>query len=173
MLRPPQDAAPDIAPLGHIAVRKIVAGVLLAMLLAALDQTIVATALPTISDSLADVDNLSWVVTAYLLSSTGAPPVYGKLSDIHGRRTMMLIGIGVFVFGSVVCALAPSMPILIIGRALQGLGGGGLIPLAQAVIGDVAPPRERARYQAMASTGLMVPTTRRPPFRPPLPHTLP
>jgi EmrB/QacA subfamily drug resistance transporter len=158
MLRPPQDATPDIAPLDHMAVRKIVAGVLLAMLLAALDQTIVATALPTISDSLADVDNLSWVVTAYLLSSTAATPLYGKLSDIHGRRTMMLIGIGVFVFGSVVCALAPSMPILIIGRAVQGLGGGGLIPLAQAVIGDVAPPRERARYQAMTSTVFMVAT---------------
>jgi EmrB/QacA subfamily drug resistance transporter len=163
MLSPPQDSklqepTPEIAPLDHAEVRKIVAGILLAMLLAALDQTIVATALPTISDSLGDIDNLSWVVTAYLLSTTAATPLYGKLSDIHGRRTMMLIGIGVFMFGSIICALAPTMWALIIGRAVQGLGGGGLIPLAQAVIGDVAPPRERARYQAMTAIVFMAAT---------------
>jgi EmrB/QacA subfamily drug resistance transporter len=145
-------------PLEHAAVMRIIVGILLAMLLAALDQTIVATALPTISDSLADVDNLSWVVTAYLLSATAATPLYGKLSDIHGRRAMMLIGILVFVIGSIVCALAPMMWVLIAGRTLQGLGGGGLIPLAQAVIGDVAPPRERARYQALTSTMFLVAT---------------
>jgi EmrB/QacA subfamily drug resistance transporter len=156
MLSPPQETA--AAPLDHAAVRKIVVGILLAMLLAALDQTIVATALPTISDTLGDVDNLSWVVTAYLLSSTAATPLYGKLSDIHGRRTMLLIGIGIFIFGSVVCALAPTMWALIVGRVLQGLGGGGLVPLSQAVIGDVAPPRERARYQAMTSTVFMFAT---------------
>jgi len=158
MLRPPQPDAPQSVPLDHAAVRKIITGILLAMLLAALDQTIVATALPTISDSLGDMDNLSWVVTAYLLSATVATPLYGKLSDIHGRRTMMLIGIGVFICGSIVCALAPTMWALIVGRAIQGLGGGGLIPLAQAVVGDVAPPRERARYQAMTSTVFMVAT---------------
>jgi EmrB/QacA subfamily drug resistance transporter len=158
MLRPPQDAEPTVSTLDLATVRRIVIGILLAMLLAALDQTIVATALPTISDSLGDVDNLSWVVTAYLLSSTAATPLYGKLSDIHGRRKMMLIGIGVFMFGSVVCALAPTMWALVVGRALQGLGGGGLIPLSQAVIGDVAPPRERARYQAFTSTVFMIAT---------------
>jgi EmrB/QacA subfamily drug resistance transporter len=158
MLRPPQDATPEIAPLDHAAVRRIVIGILLAMLLAALDQTIVATALPTIADSLGDIDNLSWVVTAYLLSTTAVTPLYGKLSDIHGRRTIMLIGIGVFIFGSIVCALAPTMWALIGGRVLQGLGGGGLIPLAQTVIGDVAPPRDRARYQAMTATVFMVAT---------------
>jgi EmrB/QacA subfamily drug resistance transporter len=151
-------SSPQAATLEHAAVIRIIVGILLAMLLAALDQTIVATALPTISGSLADVDNLSWVVTAYLLSATAATPLYGKLSDIHGRRAMMLIGIIVFVIGSIVCALASVMWVLIAGRALQGLGGGGLIPLAQAVIGDIAPPRERARYQALTSTMFMVAT---------------
>jgi EmrB/QacA subfamily drug resistance transporter len=144
--------------IGHRRRLIIIGALLLGMLLAALDQTIVATALPTISDSLGDIDNLSWVVTAYLLSTTAATPLYGKLSDIHGRRTMMLIGIGVFMFGSIICALAPTMWALIIGRAVQGLGGGGLIPLAQAVIGDVAPPRERARYQAMTAIVFMAAT---------------
>jgi EmrB/QacA subfamily drug resistance transporter len=158
MLRPNPEPKPEGVPLEHAAVLRIVMGVLLAMLLAALDQTIVATALPTISDSLGNIDNLSWVVTAYLLSATAVTPLYGKLSDIHGRRAMILIGICVFVFGSIVCALAPSMLVLIAGRALQGLGGGGLVPLAQAVIGDVAPPRERARYQALTSTTFMIAT---------------
>jgi EmrB/QacA subfamily drug resistance transporter len=158
MLRPPAEAAPALAALDPSAIRKIIAGVLLAMLLAALDQTIVATALPTMSDSLGDVDNLSWVVTAYLLSSTATTPLYGKLSDIYGRRTMILIGIGVFILGSIACAIAPTMWTLIIGRGLQGLGGGGLVPLAQAVIGDVAPPRERARYQALTGTVFLVAT---------------
>ncbi|MBO0755264.1 MAG: MFS transporter [Bradyrhizobiaceae bacterium] len=158
MLRPPTEAAPALATLDQSAVRKIIIGVLLAMLLAALDQTIVATALPTMSNSLGDVDNLSWVVTAYLLSATATTPLYGKLSDIHGRRTMILIGIGVFIAGSIACAVAPTMWALIIGRALQGLGGGGLVPLAQAVIGDVAPPHERARYQALTGTVFLVAT---------------
>jgi EmrB/QacA subfamily drug resistance transporter len=158
MLRPPQDAA----VFDRAIVRRIVVGVLLAMLLAALDQTIVATALPTIADRLHDNDNLSWVVTAYLLSATAVTPLYGKLSDIHGRRVMILIGIAVFTAGSVVCALAPTMLALIVGRVLQGLGGGGLMPLAQAVIGDVAPRHERARYQAMAATVFMVATVSGP-----------
>jgi len=158
MLRPPTEAAPALAALDQSAIRKIIAGVLLAMLLAALDQTIVATALPTMTDSLGDVDNLSWVVTAYLLCATATTPLYGKLSDIYGRRMMMLIGIGVFILGSIACAIAPTMWALIIGRGLQGLGGGGLVPLAQAVIGDVAPPRERAHYQALTGTVFLVAT---------------
>ncbi|HVY57779.1 MAG TPA: MFS transporter [Xanthobacteraceae bacterium] len=125
---------------------------LLALFLAALDQTIVATALPTIAENLGDVENLSWVVTIYLLASTVAGPLYGKLSDIHGRRAMMLLGIGLFALGSVACALAPSMLTLILARALQGAGGGGLIPMAQTVIADVVSPRERARFQAYTST---------------------
>src|SRR6266581_4519548 len=134
-------------PLDHAAVRTIVLGILLAMLLGALDQTIVATALPTIGRDLGNVEDLSWVVTAYLLTATAVTPLYGKLSDIHGRRTMLLVAIGVFALGSIACALAPSMAVLIVARGLQGLGGGGLLSLAQTIIADVVPPIERGRYQ--------------------------
>jgi EmrB/QacA subfamily drug resistance transporter len=133
--------------LDHAAIRSIVIGILLAMLLAALDQTIVATALPTIGRDLGDPEHLPWVVTAYLLSATAVTPLYGKLSDIHGRRLVLLVGIGTFVLGSLACALAPSMTVLIIARAFQGLGGGGLISLAQTIIADVVAPKERGRYQ--------------------------
>src|SRR5215510_11075275 len=142
----------------HAAARRIVVGVLLTMLLAALDQVMVATALPTIAASLGDVENMSWVVTANLLCATAATPLYGKLSDIHGRRAMMLIAIGVYAAGSLACALAPSMLTLILGRALQGLGGGGLMPLVQTIIGDVASPRDRPRYQAYTSSTFIVST---------------
>ncbi len=142
-------------PLDHATVRSIVIGVLLALFLAALDQTIVATALPTIAQNLGDVENLSWVVTIYLLSSTAAAPLYGKLSDIHGRRAIMLLGIGIFALGSIACALAPTMLTLILARALQGVGGGGLIPMAQTVIADVVSPRERARFQTYTSTAFL------------------
>src|SRR6266700_3656020 len=151
-LTPPSDY------LDHAAARRIVVGVLLTMLLAALDQVMVATALPTIAASLGDVDNMSWVVTANLLCATAATPFYGKLSDIHGRRAMMLIAIGVYAAGSLACALAPSMLTLIFGRALQGLGGGGLMPLVQTIIGDVASPRDRPRYQAYTSSTFIVST---------------
>ncbi len=136
------------ASLNPREVRTIVFGVLLAMLLAAIDQTIVATALPTIGRDLGDAHLLSWIVTAYLLTATAVTPLYGKLSDIFGRRLLMLTAIGVFIAGSVLCALAPTMPILIIARAVQGLGGGGLISLAQTIIGDVVTPIERVRYQS-------------------------
>jgi MFS family permease len=128
-------------------VRSIVIGVLLAMLLAALDQTIIATAMPTIGRLLGDFENLPWIVTSYLLTSTVATPLYGKVSDIVGRRATLLIAISVFSVGSVFCALAHSMPALILGRGFQGLGGGGLISLAQTIIADVVSPRERPRYQ--------------------------
>ena len=136
------------APLSHAEVRTIISGVLLAMFLAALDQTIVATALPTIGRELHNVTDLPWVVTAYLLAATAATPLYGKFSDIHGRRVTMLFGIATFMVGSLICALAPNMLVLIVARGLQGLGGGGLISLAQTVVADVAAPRERGRYQA-------------------------
>ena len=142
----------------HAAARRIIVGVLLAMLLAALDQVMVATALPTIAASLADVENMSWVVTANLLSATAVTPLYGKLSDIHGRRTMMLIAISVYGAGSLACALAPSMLTLILARAIQGLGSGGLMPLVQTIIGDVASPRDRPRYQAYTSSTFIVST---------------
>ena len=144
--------------LDHAAARRIVAGVLLTMLLAALDQVMVATALPTIAASLGDVENMSWVVTANLLSATAVTPLYGKLSDVYGRRAMLLIAIGVYALGSLACALAPSMLALIFGRAVQGLGGGGLMPLVQTIIGDVASPRDRPRYQAYTSSTFIVST---------------
>jgi len=135
--------------LAHAEIRTIVLGILLAMFLGALDQTIVATALPTIGRDLADVENLSWVVSAYLLTSTAVTPLYGKLSDIHGRRAMLLVAITIFLIGSVAAALAPTMAVLIVARALQGLGGGGLLSLAQTIIGDIVSPLERGRYQGL------------------------
>jgi len=142
----PAGIAPP-APLPHGEVRKIFFGLMLGMFLAAVNQTIVATALPTIGRHFADFTNLPWIVTAYLLTSTAAAPLYGKLSDIHGRRTMMLAAIGIFTVGSIACALAPNMLSLIIGRGLQGAGGGAIFPVAQSVIADIVAPRERGRYQ--------------------------
>jgi EmrB/QacA subfamily drug resistance transporter len=145
----PVAARPTTAPaLGPAEVRTILIGIMLAMFLGALDQTIVVTALPTIARELNDVRDLAWVVTAYLLTATAVTPIYGKLSDIAGRRPMLLMAIAVFLVGSVACALARNIHVLIAARALQGLGGGGLLSLAQTVIGDVVPPRERGRYQA-------------------------
>lgn len=121
--------------------------IMLAMLLAALDQTIVATALPAIVDDLKNFEHLSWVVTAYLVSSTVTVPIYGKLSDIYGRRRLFVVAITLFLVGSLACGAAQSMDQLVLARVLQGLGAGGLLPLAQAAIADLVPPRERGRYQ--------------------------
>src|SRR5215831_4593459 len=134
--------------LSHGEIRTIVFGLMLAMFLAALNQTIVATALPTIGRDFRDFELLPWIVTAYLLSSTVVAPLYGKLSDIYGRRPMMLASIGIFVAGSAACAAAHDMIMLILGRGLQGIGGGGILPLAQAILADAVAPRERGRYQA-------------------------
>jgi len=142
-------------PLDQAAALSIIIGIMLAMFLSALEQTIVAPALPTIGRALADVENLSWVVTAYLISTTVATPLFGKLSDIYGRRRMMLIAVGTFVAGSVACALAPNMWILILARALQGIGGGGILPLAQTVIADLLSPRERPLIQSYSSAMFM------------------
>jgi EmrB/QacA subfamily drug resistance transporter len=141
---------PQIVP--HEQRREIVIGVMVAMMLAALDQTIVAPALPTIGASLGDADFLAWIISVYLLTATAVTPLYGKLSDIHGRRPVMSLALGVFLVGSVICALAPNMPVIILGRAVQGLGGGGLVALAQTVIADVVPPRDRSRYVVYIST---------------------
>jgi EmrB/QacA subfamily drug resistance transporter len=140
--------APPPARMSHAEVRKVFFGLMLTAFLAALNQTIIATALPTMGRHFGDFENLSWVVTAYLLTSTAVAPLYGKLSDIYGRRTVMLSATAIFMIGSVVCAVAPNMLILILGRALQGVGGGGILPVAQAIIADVVAPRERGRYQA-------------------------
>ncbi len=140
-------AAPEPRSLTHAEIKAIVIGIMLTMFLGALDQTIVATALPTIGRHFGNIDDLSWVVTAYLLTATASTPLYGKLSDIYGRRVVMLTAIAIFILGSIACALAPSMPALVLARALQGLGGGGLMALAQTIIADIVSPRERGRYQ--------------------------
>ncbi len=122
-------------------------GIMLTILLAALDQTIVATALPQIVGDLEGFEQLSWIITAYLIASTVTVPVYGKLSDLFGRRPLFVVAIGIFVAGSVLCGLAQTMGQLIAFRALQGVGAGGLIPLSLAAVADLFPPRERGRYQ--------------------------
>jgi EmrB/QacA subfamily drug resistance transporter len=139
-------------PLDRIAKRNIIIGVLLAMFLATLDSTIVAPALPTIGGKLGGVAFLPWIVSAYFLTSTAVTPLYGKLSDIHGRRVILLSALTLFLVGSIACALSPNMGALIVARGLQGVGGGGLIALAQAVIADIASPRERAQYTVYIST---------------------
>jgi EmrB/QacA subfamily drug resistance transporter len=148
--------APARAPLTQAEVRTILMSLLLTMFLAALDQTIVATALPTIGRQFHDVSNLSWVITAYLLASTAVAPVFGTLSDIYGRRVMIIVSLSLFIAGSVLCALAPNMPILILARGLQGLGGGGIMPVVQTVISDVVSARERGQYQAYFSAVWML-----------------
>jgi EmrB/QacA subfamily drug resistance transporter len=148
------DDAPPIAPRAPLTpgeVRTILMSLMLTMFLAALDQTIVATALPTIGRQFQDVSSLSWVITAYLLASTAVAPVFGTLSDIYGRRAMIITALSLFIAGSVLCALAPNMPVLILARGLQGLGGGGIMPIVQTVISDVVTPRERGQYQAYFS----------------------
>ncbi|WP_371671829.1 MFS transporter [Streptomyces sp. NBC_00289] len=126
-----------------------IGALLLGMLLAALDQTIVSTALPTIVSDLGGLDHLSWVVTAYLLASTAATPLWGKLGDQYGRKKLFQTAIVIFLIGSALCGMAQNMPQLIAFRALQGLGGGGLMVLSMAIVGDLVPPRERGRYQGL------------------------
>ncbi|TRC99892.1 MFS transporter [Mesorhizobium sp. WSM4306] len=143
--------ATPAAPLTESEKNVIIAGILLSMLLAALDQTIVAPAMPTIGRSLGHADYLPWIVTGYLLTATAMAPLYGKISDVYGRRPTVYAAILIFLAGSLVSAMAPNMFVLVIGRAIQGAGGGGLFALAQIVIGDLVPPRERARYAAWIS----------------------
>jgi EmrB/QacA subfamily drug resistance transporter len=130
---------------------RIIIGVLLAMLLAALDQTIVAPAIPAMGAALGSSNFISWIVSAYFLTATATTPLYGKVADIYGRRPTLFVAIGIFVAGSVICALAPNMWTLILGRAVQGLGGGGLMALAQTVIGDLVPPKERGKFAVYIS----------------------
>jgi EmrB/QacA subfamily drug resistance transporter len=135
---------------GTTANRRIVlSGALLAMMLAALDSSIVNTALPRMVADLGGLAHLSWVVTAFMLCSTITTPLYGKLSDSYGRRAMFGVSIAIFLLGSVLCGAARTMDALIAFRAVQGLGAGGLLVLAQAMIGDVVSPRERPRYQGL------------------------
>ncbi|MFF1353123.1 DHA2 family efflux MFS transporter permease subunit [Streptomyces sp. NPDC058297] len=126
-----------------------IGALLLGMLLAALDQTIVSTALPTIVSDLGGLEHLSWVVTAYLLASTAATPLWGKLGDQYGRKKLFQTAIVIFLISSALCGMAQNMPQLIGFRALQGLGGGGLMVLSMAIVGDIVPPRDRGRYQGL------------------------
>ncbi|MET9402200.1 MDR family MFS transporter [Kitasatospora sp. NPDC002965] len=138
---PPEANAPNLwVPIGAL---------LLAMLLAALDQTIVSTALPTIVSDLGGLEHLSWVVTAYMLASTAATPLWGKLGDMYGRKVFFQASIVIFLLGSVLCGIAQNMGELIAFRALQGLGGGGLMVLSQAIVGDLVAPRDRGKYQGL------------------------
>ncbi|GAA3821325.1 MFS transporter [Streptomyces coacervatus] len=146
--KPPQRGS---AAQEHVSGNVLVSigALLLGMLLAALDQTIVSTALPTIVSDLGGLEHLSWVVTAYLLASTAATPLWGKLGDQYGRKRLFQIAIVIFLAGSALCGMAQNMPQLIAFRAVQGLGGGGLMVLSMAIVGDVVAPRERGRYQGL------------------------
>ena len=145
-------AQTDIAPEDEIAAGRrqfftLFPSIMLPMFLAVVDQTIVATALPAIAERFGRVEQISWVVIAYLVSATIAAPVYGRLGDAFGRRRLMFVALAVFMAASVVCAVSVSLLMLVLGRILQGLGGGGLMTLSQALIGETVPPRARARFQ--------------------------
>jgi EmrB/QacA subfamily drug resistance transporter len=155
---PGSNATPSGDYLSHRQILVVMGGLMAGMFLAALDQSIVGVALPKITSELGGLDKLSWVVTAYLLTSTAATPLWGKISDLRGRRPIFQAAIVVFLIGSVICGFSSDIAaatgweginVMIAGRAVQGLGGGGLMSLALAVIGDVIPPRERGKYQGL------------------------
>src|SRR6478672_2323716 len=139
-------AAPTAFP-AAAQVRAAFSGLVLVMLLAALDSTIVSTALPTIVGDLGGLERLAWVVTAYLLAQTVVTPVYGKLGDLYGRKRVLQSAVVIFLAGSALCGLSTNMTQLILFRAIQGLGGGGLNVTTQAIVGDIVTPRERGKYQ--------------------------
>src|ERR671930_916118 len=127
----------------------IYAGLMVALLLAALDQTIVATALPRVVSDLGGITQYSWVFTAYMLGSTVTVPLYGKLGDAHGRKPLFIVAIVIFLVGSALCGLSQNMWQLVVFRAIQGVGAGGLFPLTLAMVGMIVPPRDRGRYQGL------------------------
>ncbi len=127
---------------------RVITGIILCILLAALDQTVVLPAIPQIAANLHGAEHLSWVVSAYLLTATATTPIYGKLSDQFGRRVVLVPALAFFLLACMFCALSISVPMLIIGRALQGIGGGALMAVSQSAVADVIPPRERGKYQA-------------------------
>jgi len=152
------DEAP-IAPPPRNLFRTVVPPIILPVFLAAADGTVVATALPAIAASLGEVEKLSWIVVANLIASTVAAPAYGRLADLFGRRRMMVIALCVFMAASFLCSLAPTLPLLLTARVLQGLGGGGLMTLAQALLGELVPPRERGSYQGYLSANIVAGST--------------
>jgi EmrB/QacA subfamily drug resistance transporter len=145
----PATAVAAVVPLTHRQVLVVFSGLMAGMLLAALDQTIVATALPTIVGDLGGIDQLSWVVTAYLLTATVTTPLYGKISDLYGRKIVFQSAIVIFLIGSVLAGLSQTMSQLIAFRGIQGAGAGGLAAMAFAIIGDIVSPRERGRYTGL------------------------
>ena len=165
------DATPDAVPVPDLEADaeptlttrqlffRVFPSIVLAMFLAAIDNTIVATALPNIAASLGDVERVSWVVVSYLMSTTVAAAVYGRLGDALGRKRLLLVSLAVFIVASLLCAAAPTMLLLVAARVLQGIGGGGLMTLSQALVGEVVPPRERGKIQGyMASTFMLAST---------------
>jgi EmrB/QacA subfamily drug resistance transporter len=144
MLSPGDTAAER--PLTHRERRTIVFGTLLPVFLGSLDQTILASALPTIGRDIGHVSDLPWLITAYLLAATAMTPLFGKISDIRGRRSALCIALALYLAGSLICALAPNFLLLVAGRVVQGVGGGGLTALSMVVLGDVASPKERGKY---------------------------
>ncbi|MFN3890489.1 MAG: MDR family MFS transporter [Beijerinckiaceae bacterium] len=147
-----QHPASAPAQLSERDVRSIMYGLMTAMMLAALDTTIVAPALPTIGRDLGNIEYLPWIATAYLLVSTALTPLYGKIADIKGRRVVIMFALSVFLIGSVACALAPTMLSLALARALQGAGGAGIFAMTQTIIGDIVPPHQRPHYQLYTSS---------------------
>src|SRR5712671_6446593 len=145
-------------PNDSIAFRASFSGVVLAVIVSSLDQNIVAVALPRIASELGGIAYISWIVTAFLLTATIAAPIYGKLSDIYGRRRMLTLSMSVFLGMTILCSLANTMPQLIAARALQGFGAGGLVTLSQSTIGDLVGPRQRGRYQGYFSGAMAVST---------------
>ena len=142
----PTADAPRVA-MTHGQIMAVIWGLMIGLFLAALDQTIVATALPTMVGELGGLEQLSWVVTAYLLASTVTAPLYGKISDLYGRKIVFQAAIILFLAGSILCGLSQNMGQLIAFRGVQGLGAGGLFVMAMTIIGDILSPRERGRYQ--------------------------
>jgi EmrB/QacA subfamily drug resistance transporter len=138
---------PAGAPMTHRQILVVLGGLMTGLFLVAISQTIVATALPTIAGELGGVDLIAWIVTAYLLAATVATPLFGRMSDLYGRQRLFQAAIVIFLIGSLLSGLAPSMPTLIGARAIQGIGGGGVMALVMTIIGDILSPRERGRYQ--------------------------
>jgi MFS family permease len=149
-------------PNDSIAFRASFSGVVLAVIVSSLDQNIVAVALPRIASELGGIAYISWIVTAFLLTATIAAPIYGKLSDIYGRRRMLTVSMSVFLGTTILCSLVNTMPQLIAARALQGLGAGGLMTLSQSTIGDLVGPRQRGRYQGYFSGAMAISTVAGP-----------
>ena len=147
----PLPPRPAVAPLTHREKRLVVISMMLPIFLGSVDQSILATSLPTIGRDLGDVHNLPWLITAFLISATALTPLYGKFADIHGRRITLLIALAIYMTGALISASSSSMMMLICGRVVQGCGGGGLNTSATMILGDIAAPRDRARYYAYFS----------------------